>query len=485
MHRTTAVLVAGLLAAAALPAHSGPPGIASANVELLTTLPTSSGAVSMAFASDKPLLYVSTIKGIETYDVATPAAPKLLATEPMHIEQNEGMNLGERPSGEKFALVASNGRVIGAKTQITDDRHLVVVDVTDPADPEVVAQIPTPTRTHTLSCASARCDYAFSDGRSQGAMTVVDLRDWRRPKVLGTVETVVRKGHDQDLDAAGILWHGGGEGAVALDVRDPRRPVALNSTNEDGVEGRSAYNDFIIHNTTRPNARAFRQSRVKGTLTSGAPDVRRGNVLLATEEDLLNTALGQPGTTCGNDGEGSFSTWHIPFLDAKEYRKVNPDKEFGGGTIAPLDRWNTELMESGVRTPAGGFCSAHYFTYHEAGFVAQGWYEQGTRILDVRDARDIKQVGYFVAGATETWGAYWVPERKNGRVTGRMSNLVYTADHVRGIDVLRVALPQTAPADTVPVRAPILPSWLAPSTGIDFRRTEDWGLLCRRPATSA
>ena len=50
---------------------------------------------------------------------------------------------------------------------------------------------------------------------------------------------------------------------------------------------------------------------------------------------------------------------------------------------------------------------------HQDGFVAQGWYGAGLRILDVRDARDIRQLGYATGVATEVWDAYWVPVRNS------------------------------------------------------------------------
>ena len=40
-------------------------------------------------------------------------------------------------------------------------------------------------------------------------------------------------------------------------------------------------------------------------------------------------------------------------------------------------------------------CSAHYFD-ERGGLVAQGWYEGGTRFLDVTNPADIKQVGYWI-----------------------------------------------------------------------------------------
>jgi hypothetical protein len=466
----TALLACTLLAAPAGAAAQEPVG---RNAQLVTQLPEAAGAIAMEFSEDSPLLVVSTLKGIHTYDVSDPAAPKPLGFLPMLIWQNEDMSLVERGKKEKYALVASNGAVAGLRDTTLDTdtggtagRKLFVVDVSDPASPRLISSVATPTRTHTVSCATRECPFAYSDGRAGGAMSIVDLRDPRKPVVAGTYKSVVPSGHDQDGDDAGILWHVGGEGGVALDVSDPVNPVALNSTDRSGLassdfSGRP-WNNFILHNSFRPNARDFRADR--------PPALRDGNVLLVTEEDYLNDGAPQ----CG-DYEGSFQTWHVPFLDAERYRQVNPEGRQGGGTIRPLDRWNTELLDSG-ETPAGAFCSAHYFDYLDDGFVAQGWYQQGTRILDVRDPTDIKQVGYWFTGAMETWAAYWVPNR-----LAKKDTLVYTADAVRGIDVLRVTLPKGGPDRTEAVRAPILRSWIARSPGLERRRSADWGFACPLP----
>jgi hypothetical protein len=109
----------------------------------------------------------------------------------------------------------------------------------------------------------------------------------------------------------------------------------------------------------------------------------------------------------------------------------------------PLDLINPVKVGDGLSAPVGGFCSAHWFDFHQSGIIAQGYYQQGLRFIDVRDARDLKQYGYFTSGASEVWDAYWVPERnKNGVRTGRKSNVVYATDLVRGLDVLEVDLPR-------------------------------------------
>lgn len=465
--RMVAVSLGVLLALSFVPqvagaqALPGDPIAASENVESIGRLAEGVGAISMAFSSDTPVMYLSTLKGIQIYDISDPESPQLLGAEILPHYQNEAMSLGERPNGDKFLLIASGAAGVAQDgSSDTSSRYVWVVEVTDPADPQVVGSTQTDSRTHTVSCVNKACRFAYTDGRSQGFISIVDLRDFRAPKMAARYESVVPEGHDQDVDDAGVLWHVGGQGAVALDVSKPTKPKALNSTTFDGVgipdrQG-SPYNNFILHNSARPSAKRFK--------ANSAPSLRNGNVLLATEED---TGAGQ----CG-DQYGSFSTWHIPFLDAKKYARHNPKSNPGGGTIKPLDLWYPEDVAVGAN------CSAHYFDYNSAGFVAQGWYELGTRILDVRDPKNIKQVGFFYGQGMEAWASYWVPERDaDGKVTGRSSDVVYTADAARGVDILKIALPGTSAKETRGVRAPILD--LLPLPQAVSKASNGYGLVCR------
>ena len=44
--------------------------------------------------------------------------------------------------------------------------------------------------------------------------------------------------------------------------------------------------------------------------------------------------------------------------------------------------------------------------------------------------------------ATEVWDAYWVPQRNaNGVAQAKKTNIVYTTDLVRGLDVYEVDVP--------------------------------------------
>lgn len=478
--RLSALALTAAVAFGALPAGAVPTPVVAKNLELVTSVPDVS-AISTAFAKSAPQMYVNTLNGISTYDISNPESPALLGYLPMPHFENERMTLGERDGGrERFVLVGLD--LYGADLQDPTNPNLggyelVIVDVSDARNPVVRGRLETTTSVHTVHCLDGDCTYAYSAGAyDNGAFSVFDLSDLDNPVEVKTMSSAAGSGHQWDYDASGLVWHSGFGGVAAYDVTDPLNPVPVGSTNNDGVAGQSKYNDFILHNSFRPFADRFTQSVGEdGRLDSGPPSLEGGNILLATEEDYDNPVCP------GDAGEGTFSTWHIPYLDAGQYAQDNPTAEPGHGKIVPLDNWNTEILDSGQPTVAGAFCSAHYFTVNNEGFVAQAWYQQGTRILDVRDPSDIKQVGYFFTGAMETWIPYFVPEyNKNGHRTGRFTDIIYTNDVVRGIDVLRFTAPTTAPADTEPLRAPVLPQWLAAgATTVASLPSGDWGYICR------
>jgi len=155
------------------------------------------------------------------------------------------------------------------------------------------------------------------------------------------------------------------------------------------------------------------------------PSIANGNVLLVTEEDYADE-----GDEVVCDHAGSFQTWYVPDLDASAYRGRTPDGVTPDvGTIAPLDLVNAPVeFGGGASLPVTGFCSAHWFDVHQDGFVAMGNYGAGLRILDVRDPRNIAQLGYATGVATQVWDAYWVPVRdaKGVAVPGQKTNLVCT-----------------------------------------------------------
>ncbi|PTX64554.1 LVIVD repeat-containing protein [Melghirimyces profundicolus] len=435
------------------------PLLSSDNVRLVGQYPGEL-LISASFASDQPYMYANTLSGITVYDISEPTRPVPVGHLPISYFENENANLAEREDGTKFLLVAID--LYGVTPTHDDpslatDNEIAVVDVTDPTHPHVTSRVKTTTRTHTVTCVNPECTYAYTSGSKDDAgnpaFSIINLKDPAQPfeeKVYPS--SVGATGHDWDIDASGVAWHTGLEGTVAYDISDPLNPKVLNATDERGLNG-TDWNNFIHHNTLRPHAKEFK-NRGKGELETDestertADQVRKGETLMVTEEDYLH-----PGTC---EDEGSFQTWQVQRLD-KKAGGTDPSRiEPGTGTIEPLDHWNSKILNTDVNTQAGFICSAHYFDYHQAGFVAIGFYQQGVRILDVRDPTEIKQVGYWFAGVQEAWGAHWVPERdENGRITGDMSNLVYVSDPTRGLDILEVDLPGASPDKTKGVSLPI------------------------------
>ena len=436
------------------------PLVTSPGVRLVTSVPYESGMISAAFARTGPYLYTSSLDSISVFDTSDPARPRLTGTVDNLVFENEAMTYGERRTRrevvERFVLVGADLY----QTSSSDIQHvntgggeLLVVDVTDPSNPHVRSRVAVDNSTHTVACVDeGNCDVAYTAGNN-GRFSVIDLRDLDAPAVAGTHTssaggpnaTFTRgAGHEWNFDGSGLGWHTGSGGTAVFDVRDPLNPVPVNATDKNGIA--AGWNDFIHHNSLRPNGKNFR--------ADAAPSLQNGNVLLVTEEDYFND-----GDEALCERAGSVQTWWVKDLDGAAYRSGSPDTP-GGGTISPLDASNVPAeFGGGLSLPAGAFCSAHWFDYHQSGIIAQGFYQAGLRLVDVRDPRNIKQYGYATGGGTEVWDAYWVPQRNSkGQATGKKTNIVYTADLARGIDVYEVDLPGEDLGDTGAITLPLDPA---------------------------
>ena len=406
----------------------------------MTSLSSNPGqlGISGCFMPTAPIFVTSGIESLQVWDVRKPAEPRLVGSMPNILFENEAMNCGERrtKSGtERFALIG----VDLVQAAPDDPQHvnagggeLIVVDVTDPSAPKIRSRAPGSTSTHTVACATPRdCTHAYSAGDSGSkSFSIFDLRNLDKPRELDARPRTAglqafsspTAGHKWNFDAAGYATHTGFDGSSIFDARRPASPRLVTTT---GAAGRGddpqhpGYNDFIHHNSFRPNAKAFK--------AGARPSLANGNVLLVTEEDYEETDCSKA---------GSFQTWWVKRLDGTK------------DAIVPLDK--VELSDLGsFPSPRGAFCSSHWFDFRPGGLVAVGFYGGGTQILDVRNPRDIKAYAHSVHGASEVWDAMWVPVYEQGRQTGAKTRLVYAVDLVRGLDVYRVTLPgQTPPATT-------------------------------------
>ncbi len=420
------------------PAQLAPPlpVATSNNVEVVTNFPDSQG-ISGDFARSTEHFYVSSLDSITVFDISNPSLPVPTGTLPLSNFENEAVNYGERRQGgevkEQFLLVGVDLQAAGTDPQHVnpgDGQQVIIVDVSNPQRPFERSEIdPVTSSTHTVSCVrQTQCRFAYSAG-NRGTYSIFDLRNLDKPVEVDSnkneegvqgfkspaLEPSLRfrngAGHKWNFDRRGHGFHTGAAGTAVFDVSNPTNPRLLTTTNavanpQTPEQKARGYNDFIHHNSWHPHESQFRANT--------APRLSNGNVLLITEEDYLETDCSKA---------GSFQTWKINSF---------------GKPIKPLDK--VELTDLGGPTdvvkPQDAFCSAHWFDYHQSGIVAIGYYGGGTRLLDVRDPRNIKSFGYAVGG--QTWDSYWVPKRNGGVAEFGRTNLLYSVDLITGLTVYKV-----------------------------------------------
>jgi hypothetical protein len=428
-------VTAGIAVVNALPASGHglpvePPLAASNNVETVAHIPGS--AAGMNFKGH--YAFVSGWDGITVLDIAKAAAPEPVGTLPLPHFENEDVDL----CGDTLIVVNDReARDIGSV--------MYVIDIKQPKSPSVRAVLPLGLTGegrgsgHIANFVKEDCSQAWLDGGDH--VEVVDLSKPSKPKSLGKFESAAshsrafRVSHDTERDKTGAVWNVGGGGAAGYRLTDnPLKPRLLGTTHRAG-RNESPYNDFILHNSQR-----------------------RGQTLLVTEEDYVDTNEVPPG---GCRGQGHFETWDLARL--------------GAGKVLPRDTWETELngMAAGgaedSRAPVTANCSSHWFDAKH-GVAAVGWYEQGVRFLDYTNPGNIKQVGYYLPANGSTWAAYWSP-------TDRNNEIVYTADAYRGVDVLRI---DGGGQDASKVEAPVLDEWFGdPAAGAAaFQDHPTFGFVC-------
>jgi len=455
------VLGLGLAFAPPAAAIEQPPG-ALKGVELAGNLPEAKFATAINFLvygkpgkQGRDVMLATGRFGLKTYDLADPAAPVLLdeiTSEDLRLPddppvsfdpppaqstfwQNEDMDVDDR---RKLVFLSRDPRSYQGTTDSDESiAGVYIVDAADPADLKLTTfkQLPTG---HTTSCVND-CDFLWTGGpaasngqKAQLGWTngrpiiVTDVRDPAnpvsypgRPVDLFRQDGVTAYSHDVDVDGAGVAWVSGAGGIRGFHTRGWRYdwtqkrwrtatavdpvPYAGGGIGDDAVDEVDTPGGFM-HNAFRPAGRTLRDGPKP---TWGTPP---GSVVLGTEEDFNDTLC---------DGEGQFVISSLRGSFRAQGWKSTPEAPFRLETVGT---WSPKGKEATV----GGlpFCSAHYFEVKDR-LIAYAWYGQGTRFLDVSDARNPVQVGYYRPDGGNVWASYF------------HRGLVYTADHTRGIDILR------------------------------------------------
>lgn len=227
--------------------------------------------------------------------------------------------------------------------------------------------------THTITCV-LDCTYAYGNNGK-----IFDLRDPAKPVLTTgswTKKFPVESTHDVTEVEPGVLLTAS-QPMLLLDARiSPADPTLIRST--DKVAGR------FVHATRWPRA-------------------AQDDFLLVGGEDI--------GPACSGSESSTFSTWNADtFQEIDEYRVIpNP----ASGTTAPDSTYCTHWFQEHPR-------------YANGGLVSISWYEHGTRFLRVAQDGTISEEGFFLPNAGQASAAYWITDR-----------VVYVADYLRGLDVLR------------------------------------------------
>lgn len=397
--------------------------LASDNIEVHSVFPQQA-AVGARFRDN--YMFLTSLSGLIVYDISDPLAPVPVGAHPLPHFQNEDVDLGSdillisNDSAESYGVLyifdisqPSAPKLIGQPYQMGGNPAGPVVDAAD-----FLGVVPDQMNPgHTASCI---LDCTFAWVSDAGGMRVIDLTNPASPVTLGTFGTPAAGDlgitHDVQTDENGIAWisgyggvsgyavpadyaqgvHAAAEAGVAA-LNEYHKSLLVADTDKSGesrygttfgLDDGSTYNDFILHNSQR---------------------LKDSDVVYVTEEDYSRP---------GCNGAGSFETWRLPMRDETD-AQGNVTKVITGEPVTPIDKWQTELLTDGANNDQGrpqpaAMCSAHYFDL-EQNVVAQGWYEQGMRLLDVSNPADIRQVGYLIPPNGASWSAYFAPTDPAGR----------------------------------------------------------------------
>jgi hypothetical protein len=436
--------------AAATPAAPVPPpaGAISPGVEFLANIPELKTAISIDFLGST--MFASTVTGIYAYDVSDPGAPKLAGALPQYIWENEDVQIDQR---RKLLFLSRDPRGFTSPATTAFPYGAVqVIDISNPAAMVQLSMTLLPSG-HTTTCVDG-CNYTWTAGPATGQtqpadwggrpVFALDMRDPAHPvQCPHPIDEHRNDGktdytHDVQVDKDGVAWISGSGGI---------RGYWVSGTHRNAQTGRVQKATGCDPVPYAGGGTDLGQLSAGGVMHNSLHPAWNKHVLLATEEVTV--------TNCAKSGR--FATYSLDGSYTGAGFRSTPAHRF---RLKVLSTWTPEKQPGST-----GCDSAHYFSDRGDGITANAFYTQGTRFLDVRDPKHIKQVAYYRPDDANTWAAYWRP-----------GGYVFVADFGRGVDVLRVTLGRNG----APVTAPALPARSLPNLP-----SREFGWMCQVPAAVA
>ena len=364
MRRSAGLLAVALLAAAALPG----------------TAAQRPGAPGPGYFATDNVSYVGTIP------LNTDSAGARIVGKTLYVTDDRGLTtydistptrpvpLGFLPLPQTPYFPEEDVDTNGKTLLVSTLNDLYVIDVRDPKLPKVTTTVPG-AEAHTVSCV-LDCSYSYA---SHGP--IVDLKHPEGAQIVGdwTIGMPARSAHDVTEVSPGIVLTSSNPMLLLDARRTPWKPTLL------------------------------------ATASPGDPRFIHGNLWPRRGADRFVLAGGETRGSC-DETAGGFMVFDT--TDWKRTKKFRMTDDHHLTTGLPTDG----------NSPYDQWC-AHWFSEHprfrNGGLVAMGWYEHGTRFLNVTPQGKIEEVGYFLPLAGSTSAAYWVDD-----------TVVYVVDYQRGIDIL-------------------------------------------------
>ncbi|TCO53570.1 LVIVD repeat-containing protein [Actinocrispum wychmicini] len=382
------------------------------NVKLLANLPEAQGAISISFLQYgwRDVMMVSGQFGLKAYDLANPAKPKLVGE--LNIPGMWETENTEVDQHRKLVFLSRDPRAFGGNTH-TGESGIYVVDARRPEKLSVLSFVDVPAG-HTTSCIND-CQFLWTGGPAKAdnqpaewggrPIWVTDVRDPKHPKVNpNPIELARNDGktdyvHDVQVDSQGVAWASGRGGVRGYWTNGVHRDPVTGKFRRATANNPVPYAGGKISELTAPSTFMHNSYRPPGT-----------NLLYITEESF-NDGCATDGVLVIASLKGSFNG---------EGWRSTPQQPF---RLTSVSSWGVAGQEGS--DPASDDCSAHYFDVN-GHVLVQSFYSQGTRFLDVSDPTNPRQIAYYRPADAKSWQPVW------------HRGLVYVADNVRGVDVLKL-----------------------------------------------
>jgi hypothetical protein len=371
--------------------------------------------------------------GLSIWSLKDPAKPVHVGALTVDQLRQPGETMTQFWEGEN--LTVDSKRKLVFLSRDSGNKGLFIIDVKDPWNPRLVNFHRVP-QGHTATCLND-CRFIWSVGGVQSGsgtgftgksspVSVTDIRDIYHPFTYPTafVSDVRRTGatsgstHSVDVDFEGVAWVAGSGGVRGYWTQGKHYDAVAKADRWATAYDPIPYGGGSIKgNDTSFLHNAYRMPHDVG----GYP---RGDVMLVTNE-ANNQSCARAGVFIIASLDGTVDPKGITSTPQ------NPAK---------MNRLSTYSPGGKPAEFVGGDCSAHWFTV-KGNIVAQGFYEQGIRFVDVSDPTNPQQVGHFR-----------VPDRAASgdtpAILGSMASAaywhgdyVYVADYGRGVDILKFTDP--------------------------------------------